>query len=191
MTQPLPTGGYKKLSERQVADFNIADVDLKGPKGYLLNVDVKVPKDPRLHEFLSDRPPFPEKIVIPDSCASEFQKMTQIDNPGLLSSFGSEQYLCRLLDKNNYSVFVPSLKQALDVGLEIEKKNGIWEFDQTPFMREWVLQNVSLRTQASCMSRKQFLKLILNAFYGRTAMNVSKFRDFVFASDHLRALHLI
>jgi hypothetical protein len=41
------------------------------------------------------------------------------------------------------------------------------------------------------MSWKQFLKLILNAFYGRTAINVGKFLDFFFANDHLRALQLI
>jgi hypothetical protein len=103
-------------------------------KGYF-NVDVKVPNDPALHEFLQDLPPLPERVIISEDSSSEFQKYTSKQNPNLHTAFGSEQYLCTLLDKLNYSVFCPSLLQALDVGLEVIKINGIWEFDQEPFLK--------------------------------------------------------
>jgi len=51
--------------------------------------------------------------------------------------------------------------------------------------------NVNARTQTKCPCRKQTLKLILNAFYGRTTINTGKFRDFHIVTDHRKAQKLI
>jgi len=69
--------------------------------------------------------------------------------------------------------------------------NSIWEFEKEAFVEDFVNSNVNARTQTKCACKKQTLKLILNAFYGRTTINTGKFRDFHIVTDHRKAQKLI
>jgi len=191
MTKCLPTRNFRKLSQDEVEALDISNIDEEGPRGYLLNVDVKVPNSKVLHEFLADLPPLPERIVISEDDYSATQKRISREHPNLKTSIGEEQYLCTLYDKKGYSAFIPTLKQAIDVGLIIEKINYGYIYDQCPFVRDFSINNVTARANATSDSLKQTLKLILNAFYGRTSINTAAFRDFHIASDHIRARELV
>ena len=75
-------------------------------KGYILEVDVKYPKNlHRLHEDLSF---LPERIKI-GKC---------------------KKLACNLYDKKNYVVHIRSLKQALNHGLILKKVHRVVEFYQ-------------------------------------------------------------
>jgi len=191
MSRCLPTRNFRKLTAEEVEVFDISTIDENGPKGYLLNVDVKVPRDEALHDFLSDLPPLPEKILISEDDYSSTQRRISNDNPTLKVPLGDEQYLCTLHNKKGYSAFIPTLKQAIDVGLIIEKVNYGYVYEQSPFVRDFSESNVAARANATSDSLKQTLKLILNAFYGRTGINTGAFRDFHIAVDHIRARELI
>ena len=73
-------------------DF-IKNYDKDSDKGYILEVDVEYLK--KLHDSHSDLPFLPERMKI-NKCS---------------------KLVCNLYDKNNYAVYIRSLKQALDCGL--------------------------------------------------------------------------
>ena len=86
-------------------DF-IKNYDGDRDKGYILEVDVKHPKN--LHDLHSDLPFLPERMEI-NKCS---------------------KLVYNLYDKNNYVVYIRSLKQALDHGLILKKVHGVIQFIQ-------------------------------------------------------------
>ena len=84
-------------------DF-IKNYDGDRDKGYILEVDVKHPKN--LHDLHSDLPFLPERMEI-NKCS---------------------KLVYNLYDKNNYVVYIRSLKQALDHGLILKKVHGVIQF---------------------------------------------------------------
>lgn len=188
-TCKLPNRNFKKLTQREVDLFDITKIDVNGTRGFLMKVDVKI--DDRLHDYFDALPLMPEKIKISDEEASEFQKDMMENNEEVSSYFNKEQYLCTLYDKKEYVIFSWELKQALELGYTLEKIHSIWQFDQQNFMKSWVKSGIKRRNNAKCVSEKNLYKLFLNSFYGRTSVNVAKFRDFKIATDHIRAQQLV
>ena len=74
-------------------------------KGYILEVDVEYLKN--LHDLHSDLPFLPERMKI-NKCS---------------------KLVCNLYDKNNYAVYIRSLKQALDCGLIGNKVHRVIQFN--------------------------------------------------------------
>ena len=102
MIQPLPVDGFdwvKNLSKID-EDF-IKNYDEDSDKGYILEVDVKYPKN--LHDLHSDLPFLLERMKI-DKCS---------------------KLVCNLYDKKNYVVHIRSLKQALNHGLILKKVHRV------------------------------------------------------------------
>ena len=59
MTQYLPVGDFKWMSERDMQTFDAMSVDDEAEIGYILEVDLEYP--PELHDRHSDYPLAPEK----------------------------------------------------------------------------------------------------------------------------------
>jgi hypothetical protein len=78
MSQYLPTGGFEWVEN--VADFNVMEIEDEGPYGYVLEVDLKYPKE--IHDAHNDLPLCPENCKPPTS-----------KNPKEI------KLLCTLLDK--------------------------------------------------------------------------------------------
>ena len=84
----------------------IKNYDEDSNNGYILEVDVKYPKN--LHDLHSDLPFLPGRMKI-NKCS---------------------KLVCNLYDKNNYVVHIRSLKQALDHGLILKKVHKVIQFNQ-------------------------------------------------------------
>jgi hypothetical protein len=54
MTQLLPNGGFRWLSDDEIASFDAMAVDDNGPKGYFLECDIEYPA--HLHDLHNDYP---------------------------------------------------------------------------------------------------------------------------------------
>ena len=93
-------------------------------KGYLLEVDVKYPKE--LHDSHNDLPFMCERM--------------NIDRV--------EKLIPNLFDKKKYVIHIGALDQALKHGLVLEKIHRTIEFDQSDWMKGYIDFNTQLRTQA-------------------------------------------
>ena len=131
----------------------IKNYDEDGDIGYFLEVDVEYPK--YLHDLHSDLPFLPERMKI-----NKCNKLV---------------YSC--YDKNNYTVHIRSLKQALNHGLTLKKINKVIQFNQEAWLREYISDNIKLRNEAKNDFEKDFLKLINNSVFGKTMENVRKHRN--------------
>ena len=103
MSQPLPAGGFKWVND--VSRFTPDEIAKRGSKGYLLEVDVKYPKE--LHDLHNDLPFMCEKM--------------KINKVGKL--------VPNLCDKKKYVIHIRALDQALKHGLILEKVHRVIEFN--------------------------------------------------------------
>jgi len=84
MSEPLPEGNFRFLSQDEISDFDLMNVPTHGDTGYRVECDLKYPE--KLHELHSDYPMAPEHLTV---------------SPDMLSNFCSERK-----DKN----WIPSQK---------------------------------------------------------------------------------
>ena len=154
MSQKLLVDGFKW--KKDMLKFNedfIKNHDEDSDKGYIFEVDVEYPKN--LHDLHSDLPFLPERMKI-NKC---------------------NKLVCNLYDKNNYVVYVRSLKQALDHGLILKKVHRVIQFNEEAWLKEYIYMNSEWRKQAEIDFEKDFFKLINNSVFGMTMENARKHRD--------------
>ena len=150
MSQLLPSGGFRWVSiEPNEIDKLMRCTD----KGYLLEVDVKYPKE--LHESHNDLPFMCEKMKIN----------------------GVEKLVPNLYDKRNYVIHIQPLNQALKRGLILERVHQVIEIDQSAWMKPYIYFNTQLRTKATNDFEKDFLKLMNDAVFGKMIENIRKHRN--------------
>ena len=154
MSQNLSVDGL--IWRKKMSKFNEEFIKSYGEdsdKGYILEVDVKYPKN--LNYLHSDLPFLPGRKKI-NKC---------------------RKLLCNLYDKTNYVVQIRSLKQAIDHGLIFQKVHRVIQFNQEAWLREYIDMNIELRKQAKNHFEKDFFKLMNNSVFGKTMENVRKHRD--------------
>ena len=66
MSGYLPYGGFKWLTQEKINSFDLNSISEKSPIVYILEVDLKYPKE--LHELHNDYPLAPEKLAILMTC---------------------------------------------------------------------------------------------------------------------------
>ena len=107
MVQNLPTHGFKWKKAGDFTPEKIDELVKKDKKGYLLEVDVKYPKE--LHENHNELPFLTERMKI-----------------GRV-----EKLVPNLKNKKGYLVHIKALDQALKHGLKLKKVHQVIEFQQS------------------------------------------------------------
>ena len=154
MSQPLPAGGFHwvKFRDRNPKTI-VEELVAKKNYGYLLEVDVRYPKD--LHDYHND---------LPFMCCK-------------MKINGVEKLVPNLYYKREYVIHVKALAQALEHGLVIECIHRMIKFKQSAWMKEYIDFNTRLRTAAKNDFEKDFYKLMNNSVFGRTMENIRKLRN--------------
>ena len=104
MSKKLPVNGFRWLDSDEINEINgefIKNYNENDKKGYILEVDVKYPKE--LHDLHSDLPFLPKRMEI-NKC---------------------KKLVCNLYNKKKYVVHINSLKQALNHGLKLKEIHRI------------------------------------------------------------------
>ena len=150
MSQPLPTGRYKWV---EVKPDKIGKLAKRKSKGYILEVDVRYPKE--LRDYHNDLPFMYERMEIN----------------------GVEKLIPNLYYRKRYVIHIRALDQALGHGLVLERIHGAIEFKQSAWMKEYIDFNTKLRTAATNDFEKDFYKLMNNSVFGKTMENIRKHRN--------------
>ena len=138
MSQPLPTGGFRWVD---IKPDKISKLAKRKSKGYLLEVDVRYPKE--LHDSHNDLPFMCERMKIN----------------------GVEKLIPNLYDKMRYVIHIRALDQALKHGLVLERIHKAIEFKQLAWMKEYIDFNTKLRTAATNDFAKDSYKLMNNSVF--------------------------
>ena len=154
MSKKLPVDGFNWVDNLSMftEDF-IKNFDEEGHVGYLLVVDFEYPKT--VCSLHSDLPFLSQKMKI-NKCP---------------------RLVCNVTDKENYSIYIVALKQALNHGLKLIKVHSVISFRQGPWLKPYIDLNTELRKNAKNEFEKDFYKLKINSIYGKIVQNCRKHRD--------------
>ncbi|KAF4532661.1 hypothetical protein B566_EDAN002896 [Ephemera danica] len=148
MSMPLPTGDFMWEDPAGLPD--IMSMDDRGPRGYLLEVDVHYPRE--LHDRHKMLPFLCERLCPPGS--------TQ---PKLLTT---------LYDKEKYVVHYLTLKQAVKHGLVVTRIHRAISFSQSAWFKPYIEYNTELRKQGKTKFDLEFRKLMNNSPFGKSMENI-------------------
>ena len=79
--------------------------------------------------------------------------------------------------KKGYFAHIRNIKQALNHGLKQKKVHKGIAFYQEAWFKPYIDMNTELRKNAKNNFEKDFYKLMNNAVFGRSIMNVRRHRD--------------
>ena len=72
MSQYLPTGNFKWMSNKKIKQIDLGKYKADGKKGLILEVDLEYPRE--LHDMYNDYPVCPEKVKVSNNMLSGYCK---------------------------------------------------------------------------------------------------------------------
>ena len=170
MSQYLPTGNFKWLSQNQIEKTNLGKYTENSTKGLILEVDLEYPQE--LHDLHNDYPLGPEKIKVAKDMLSDYCK--KIADKFNISSGLVHKLIPTLNDKEKYILHYRNLQSYLSLGLKLKKIHRVLQFDQSPWLKQYIDFNTQKRTHVKNSFEKDFFKLMNNSVFGKTMENIRK-----------------
>ena len=186
MSQYLPTGGFKWLTEKQINNIILADYKDDSKKGLILEVDLEYPEE--LNNLHNDYPLGSEKVKVTDNMLSNYCK--NIQNKFNISTGLVHKLIPTLCDKEKYVLHYRNLPLYLDLGLKLKKVHQVLEFNQSPWLKQYIDFNTQKRTQAKNAFEKDFFKLMNNSVFSKTMENIRKRVDVRLVTDEKKLLKM-
>ena len=129
MSQYLPTGGFRWMTEKQINKINLAKYEDDSKKGLILEVDLEYPEE--LHDLHNDYPLAAEKKVEKEML-SEYCK--DIAEKYGISTGLVSKLIPTLSKKEKYVLHYRNLQLYIDLGLKVTKVYRVLEFNQSPWL---------------------------------------------------------
>jgi hypothetical protein len=173
MSEYLPYEKFKWNKEKWETN-KILELNDKGDKGYLFDVDLHIPE--KLHDYFNGYVPLPLNKSVKKNELNKWQQENYNESK-------VEKLCCTLDDRKDYVVNYRMLKLALSLGFELVKVNKVLEYNQKPFLKEYIDLNTNLRKKAKSDFEKDFYKLMNNSVFGKTMENVRNRIEFRLISN--------
>ena len=179
MSQYLPIGNFKWMSNREIKQSDLGKHKADGKKGFILEVDLEYPRE--LHDMHNDYPVCPEKVKVSNDMLSGYCK--KIAEKYKISIGLVSKLIPTLRDKKEYVLHYRNLQLYLDLGLKIKKIHRVLKFDQSPWLKQYIDFNTEKRKNAKNSFEKDFFKLINNSVFGKTMEKLCKRVDVRLVTD--------
>ena len=186
MSQYLPTGDFKWLSEKQINKINLATYEKDSKKGLIVEVDLEYPA--KLHELHNSYPLAPEQIKVNKNMLSNYCK--QISDKYNISTGLVTKLIPTLNKKEKYVLHYRNLQLYLDLGLKISKVHRVLQFNQSPSLKKFIDFNTNKRKHAKNAFEKDFFKLLNNSIFGKTMENLRKRVDVKLVTNEKQLMKL-
>ena len=166
----LPVGDFKELSEEEIRNFNIDDIDLNGEFCYALSIDFEIPDD--IKKLTDDLPLGLRQEEISFEDLSEFsQKLSESSG---LKFIKQKSLIASHNPQKKYLISLNLLKLFKDIGLKCTKIHRIFRFRQEALFKGFIEKNIELRTNSNSSNEKDLFKLMSNSIYGKLLYNPRK-----------------
>ena len=173
MSEKLPISNFGWC---QINVDEIRSYDTNSDIGYIVEVDLTVPKD--LHNYFNDYPPAPERLEIRDEMISPISAHIR-EKRKYKKCFKSTKLAPNLLNKEKYICHVRNLQLYLNLGMVLTKIHRCLSFKQKAWVKPYIEFNTCKRQQATNEFQKAFHKLLNNSFFGKTMESVRKRKNVV------------
>ena len=186
MSQYLPTGGFKWMTENNINKIDLNKYKEDSKKGIILEVDLEYPEE--LHDLHNDYPLAAEKIKVTKEMLSPYCE--EIRDKFKISTGLVQKLIPTLSNKNKYVLHYRNLQLYLSLGLKLIKIHRVLEFNQSPWLKQYIDFNTEKRKNAKNAFEKDFFKLMNNSVFGKTMENIRKRVDVRLVTDEKKLLKL-
>ena len=186
MSQYLPTGNFRWMTEKQISKLNVAKYNDNSEKGLILEVDLEYPKE--LHNLHNDYPLAAERVCVNKNMLSDYCK--KIATKYNISTGLVHKLIPTLSNKEKYILHYRNLQMYIDLGLKLKKIHRVLEFNQSPWLKQYIDFNTQKRSQAKNAFEKDFFKLMNNSVFGKTMENIRKRVDVRLITDGKKLLKM-
>ena len=181
MSQYLPTGGFRWMTQKQIDKIDLAKYKEDSEKGLIMEVDLEYPEE--LHDLHNDYPLGPEKVKVVDSMLSKYCKNIA-DKYGISTGL-VHKLIPTLSNKEKYVLHYRNLQLYKELGLKVTKVHRVLEFNQSPWLKQYIDFNTKKRKNAKNDFEKDFFKLMNNSVFGKTMENIRKRVDVRLVTDEI------
>ena len=102
-----------------------------------------------------------------------------------------ERLVPNLKDKKGHVAHIKELDQALRHGLKLKKVHQVIEFQQSKWMKAYIMLNTWLRKDAKNEYDKDFLRPMNNSVFGKTMENIRNHKDMKLVTRDKRYLKYV
>lgn len=177
---PIPLSHFRWLSDKEIDNFNIYNLNPDGEIGYFVEVSLEYPES--IHDLTSDFPFCPQQTEVPPSWWSDYTaKIAETYKHPVRT--GGTKLLATLMDKDHYVVHYSLLQFYLSHGMVLKKIYRVLSFKQSKWMKKYILFNTEKRKKAESKFEQDLYKLMINAVFGFSLMSHKNRIDFKLVTD--------
>ena len=170
MSQYLPTGNFRWMTDKEISKIDLAKYKENGKKGLIPEVNLKYPRES--HNLHNDYPVAPEKLNVSNNMLSGYcEKIAEKYN---ISIGLVRKLIPTLKDKKELVLHYRNLQLYMDLSLKIKKVHRVFEFNRSPWLKQYIDFNTEKRKHAKNPFEKDFFKLMNNSIFGKSCQNDRK-----------------
>ena len=162
MSLPLPSGNFRWIPQDQLQEIDYMAIPPDGPRGLFIEVNIEIPFD--LHDYLQDYCPAPESMEVVDEMLSP--KLKEMYEKYSLKHMPGRRLQQTLYDKHEMVLHYRTLQCYVSLGCRVTGIISALQFDQYPYLKEFIDFNTEQRKKATNTFEHNFFKLCNNATFG-------------------------
>jgi hypothetical protein len=174
MSKYIPLGHYKWNDK--ISLNKILSTKNNNYIGYIVEVDLEIPIE--LHDYFNDYP-----LAVENTSYEPSPYMKEVAEKLNVKQSKVNKLIPNLYNKTKYVTHYQNLKLFWQLGLKITKLHRVLQFEQKPFLQDYIMFNTNMRSQTKLDYEKDLFKLFNNAIFGKTMENVEKRIDVRLIND--------